>query len=96
MQQVTKMVWDPRGASLLEPPSLDREALFELQVELAEAAINRLQPSQPASRERNASADEAQAPFDAPSSGTPRGAPPTPHHPATPSQRTTPPLRRQR
>ena len=80
----------PSRASLLEPPSLDREALFALRVELAEAAINRLQPSQPTSRERNASArvlrtDEAQAPFDAPSSGTPRGAPPNPHPLATPS-----------
>ena len=79
----------PSRASLLEPPSLDRAALFALRVELAEAALKRLQPSPPASRERNASArvlrtDEAQAPFDAPSSGTPRGAAPTPPHPATP------------
>ena len=80
----------PSRASLLEPPSPDREALFAMRVELAEAALNRLQPSQPASRERQANArvlrtDEAQAPFDAPSSGTPRGAPPTPPPPATPS-----------
>ena len=80
----------PSRASLLEPPSPDREALFAMRVELAEAALNRLQPSQPASRERHAHArvlrtDEAQTPFDAPSSSTPNGAPPTPPPPATPS-----------
>jgi hypothetical protein len=61
-----------------------------MRVELAETALNRLQPSQPAPRERHAHArvlrtDEVQTPFDATSSGTPYGArppplPPKPHH----------------
>jgi len=41
----------PARASLLAPPSLAREALFALRVDLAEAALHRIQPRRPSGQQ---------------------------------------------
>jgi len=73
----------PARASLLEPPSLAREALFALRVELAEAALHRIQPRRP-------SGQQARPAHVLLTSGTPSGSPPPPL-PATPAPIPPPP-----